>query len=31
MALNLGHYPYPDYEPFRFWGSTRKLERARKI
>ncbi|WP_338667156.1 NAD-dependent epimerase/dehydratase family protein [Pseudodesulfovibrio methanolicus] len=31
MALNLGHYPYPDYEPFKFWGSTRKLERARKI
>lgn len=29
MALNLGHYPYPDYEPFRFWGSTQKLDRLR--
>ncbi|ATX82973.1 dTDP-6-deoxy-L-talose 4-dehydrogenase (NAD+) [Mariprofundus ferrinatatus] len=26
MALNLGHYPYPDYEPMAFWGSTAKLE-----
>ncbi|ATX78642.1 dTDP-6-deoxy-L-talose 4-dehydrogenase (NAD+) [Mariprofundus aestuarium] len=26
MALNLGHYPYPDYEPMEFWGSTVKLE-----
>lgn len=25
MALNLGRYPYPDYEPFAFWGDTRKL------
>ncbi|MUM78102.1 NAD-dependent epimerase/dehydratase family protein [Pseudodesulfovibrio sp. F-1] len=25
IALNLGHYPYPDYEPFRFWGDSRKL------
>jgi len=28
IALNLGYYPYPDYEPFKFWGSTRKLERV---
>jgi len=28
IALNLGYYPYPDYEPFRFWGSTEKLERV---
>lgn len=21
IALNLGHYPYPDYEPMAFWGS----------
>ncbi|MGZ5051343.1 MAG: NAD-dependent epimerase/dehydratase family protein [Methylobacter sp.] len=21
MELNLGHYPYPDYEPMAFWGS----------
>lgn len=26
IELNLGHYPYPDYEPFQFWGSTKKLE-----
>jgi nucleoside-diphosphate-sugar epimerase len=25
IRLNLGHYPYPDYEPFAFWGDTRKL------
>ena len=24
---NLGHYPYPDYEPMAFWGSRKKLER----
>lgn len=23
--LNLGIYPYPDWEPFRFWGSNKKL------
>ncbi len=26
IRLNLGHYPYPDYEPFAFWGSSDKLE-----
>ncbi|HXB33207.1 MAG TPA: NAD(P)-dependent oxidoreductase [Puia sp.] len=25
IALNLGYYPYPDYEPMRFWGDARKL------
>jgi dTDP-6-deoxy-L-talose 4-dehydrogenase (NAD+) len=25
LALNTGAYPYPDYEPKEFWGSTRKL------
>jgi nucleoside-diphosphate-sugar epimerase len=25
ITLNLGHYPYADYEPMRFWGSTGKL------
>lgn len=25
IALELGHYPYPDYEPMAFWGSTAKL------
>ncbi|MDJ0613766.1 MAG: NAD-dependent epimerase/dehydratase family protein [Rhizobiaceae bacterium] len=23
--LNLGFYPYPDYEPMEFWGDRRKL------
>jgi nucleoside-diphosphate-sugar epimerase len=26
LRLNLGKYPYPDYEPLAFWGSTRKLD-----
>ncbi len=26
IALNLGHYPYPDYEPMAFWGDTQKLK-----
>jgi len=25
MELNLGHYPYLDYEPMAFWGCNRKL------
>jgi len=25
IDLNLGHYPYPDYEPFAFWGSDKKM------
>jgi dTDP-6-deoxy-L-talose 4-dehydrogenase (NAD+) len=25
--LNLGYYPYPDYEPMSFWGDRRKLDR----
>jgi nucleoside-diphosphate-sugar epimerase len=25
IGLNLGHYPYLDYEPRAFWGSARKL------
>lgn len=25
IQLNLGFYPYPDYEPFAFWGDDRKL------
>lgn len=27
IDLNLGHYPYPDYEPMAFWGDDRKLKR----
>jgi nucleoside-diphosphate-sugar epimerase len=26
LRLDLGVYPYPDYEPKAFWGSTRKLD-----
>ena len=25
IELNLGRYPYPDYEPLAFWGDPRKL------
>ena len=25
LQLKLGVYPYPDYEPMAFWGSTRKM------
>lgn len=26
ISLNLGHYPYPDYEPFAFWGDNTKYQ-----
>lgn len=26
IELNLGYYPYPDYEPMAFWGGRKKLE-----
>jgi dTDP-6-deoxy-L-talose 4-dehydrogenase (NAD+) len=26
IDLNLGYYPYPDYEPMAFWGDRGKLE-----
>ena len=25
IRLNLGYYPYPDFEPMRFWGCNKKL------
>jgi dTDP-6-deoxy-L-talose 4-dehydrogenase (NAD+) len=25
IRLNLGHYPYPDYEPMKFWGDNSRL------
>ncbi|SEQ32408.1 dTDP-6-deoxy-L-talose 4-dehydrogenase (NAD+) [Devosia sp. YR412] len=28
IVPNLGHYPYPDYEPFAFWGNAEKLHRT---
>jgi dTDP-6-deoxy-L-talose 4-dehydrogenase (NAD+) len=27
IQLNLGVYPYPDYEPVRFWGNNNKMRR----
>ncbi len=27
ITLNLGHYPYPDYEPMEFWADIRKLKK----
>lgn len=26
LKLNLGYYPYPDYEPLAFWGDPTKLK-----
>ncbi|MBC7889814.1 MAG: NAD(P)-dependent oxidoreductase [Ferruginibacter sp.] len=26
IQLNLGYYPYTDYEPMRFWGNNQKLK-----
>ena len=26
IILNLGHYPYPDYEPMAFWGETSRID-----
>jgi nucleoside-diphosphate-sugar epimerase len=28
IQLNLGYYPYPDYEPMEFWGDAKKLHKA---
>ncbi|WP_426441694.1 NAD-dependent epimerase/dehydratase family protein [Bradyrhizobium genosp. P] len=30
IRLNRGYYPYPDYEPFAFWGVPEKLDRLHK-
>ena len=27
IKLNLGYYPYPDFEPFKFWGNNEKLNK----
>jgi len=27
IELNLGFYPYPDYEPMAFWGNNNKLKK----
>jgi len=26
IDLDLGHYPYPEYEPMAFWGDRSKLD-----
>jgi dTDP-6-deoxy-L-talose 4-dehydrogenase (NAD+) len=26
ITLNLGHYPYPDYEAMAFWGKSNTIE-----
>lgn len=28
IRMNLGHFPYPEFEPMAFWGSRRKLDKA---
>jgi nucleoside-diphosphate-sugar epimerase len=28
IILNLGYYPYPDYEPLAFWGDNARLQEA---
>ena len=28
IELNLGHFPYPEYEPFSFFGDIQKLNLA---
>lgn len=30
ISLNLGYYPYPEYEPMAFWGDNTKLEKIVK-
>jgi dTDP-6-deoxy-L-talose 4-dehydrogenase (NAD+) len=30
ITLNTGFYPYPDYEPMRFWGDNKKLKEVLK-
>lgn len=31
IRLNLGYYPYPDYEPMAFWGDTNKLMEIKNL
>ena len=31
IQLNLGYYPYPDYEPMEFWGDNRKLQKILQV
>jgi dTDP-6-deoxy-L-talose 4-dehydrogenase (NAD+) len=27
IELEMGYYPYPEYEPMKFWGDTKKLNK----
>ena len=29
ITLNLGYYPYTDYEPMKFWGNTKKANQLK--
>jgi dTDP-6-deoxy-L-talose 4-dehydrogenase (NAD+) len=31
IKLNLGYYPYPQYEPMEFWGDNKKLELIKNL
>lgn len=31
IKLNFGYYPYPDYEPMKFWGDNSKLKRIIEV
>jgi dTDP-6-deoxy-L-talose 4-dehydrogenase (NAD+) len=31
IAVNLGYYPYADYEPMAFWGDGEKLIRCLRL
>lgn len=31
IDLNLGHYPYPEYEPMAFWGDRGRLNLFREV
>jgi nucleoside-diphosphate-sugar epimerase len=31
IGLNLGYYPYPNYEPMAFWGDCHKLNRYLEV
>lgn len=31
INLNTGFYPYPDYEPFSFWGNNNKLKQITAV
>ncbi len=31
IKLNLGYYPYPQYEPMEFWGDNKKMELIKNL